>query len=130
MVLRTLGHRRGTRNFRSLNVDNPELEKAAAEIASHYNDINGETTMPFGWLYPDDSFVEATEDYSPISLDINENNLSLVIDFASDHDTPKARGASVGFHRAKLRLFIAMLTAALETLDDLEARERLRGQQP
>lgn len=88
-----------------------------------YNPIAGSTTKPLGTVYPDSSLVQPIDDYSPISVDLDENDNSVVIDFAYDYSTEDARGATVRFRRRQLIVFIHMLQAALECLEPGEPEE-------
>ena len=81
------------------------------------NDIAASTTHAIGIVYPDSGIALPIDDYSPLSIDLDENDNSIVIDFASDYDTEDARGATVRFRRRQLVVLIHMLQAALECLE-------------
>ena len=85
------------------------------------NPISGTSTKPLGMVYPDDSHVQSVGDYSGIDFDLDENDNSLIIDFARDHGEGTARGATVRFRRRQLVIFIAMLQGALECLEPGES---------
>ena len=78
------------------------------------NEIEGKTTRPFAVLYPTDSIVRASNDYSSLEVDLDENQNLVVLNFGTDADTT---GASVAFDARDLRLFIIVLTAALAEVE-------------
>ncbi len=81
---------------------------------SYLNEIAGKTTRPYCGMYPTDSIIHETNDYAKIEFDLNQNDVTLVIDFGEG-----ATGATVAFSIHDLRLFIAILQTGLRELEEL-----------
>lgn len=88
-----------------------------------YNPIAGRSTRPLGHVYPDDSLVFPEGDYGGIGVNLDENDNSIIVDFARDFGTDDARGATIRFRRRSLTFFIRVLQGALECLEPGESDE-------